>query len=95
MPSILSLDSFEDERYAANLQYSNNSNSKDVDEMKRLLSKAMYVNLTNRQRECITMHYLQNMRLIDIAHELNLDKSTVSRHISNGIKKLKKLNALI
>ncbi len=44
--------------------------------------------LTDRQNECFVMYYYDNMRMADVAKELGLHKSTVSRHISAVKKKL-------
>ena len=61
--------------------------------MKRVLSRAIKYELTERQRSCITMHYLEGMKMTEIARSLNLSKSTVSRHIKAATHKLRKIAA--
>ena len=64
------------------------SNKEDRAQMKEFLKKAMIQELTEKQKNCITEHYINGRREKDIAEQLGLHKSTVSRHISAGMKKL-------
>ncbi len=64
------------------------SNKEDRAQMKEFLKKAMIQELTEKQKICITEHYINGRREKDIAEQLGLHKSTVSRHISAGMKKL-------
>lgn len=57
--------------------------------MKRILGRAIRHELTDRQRECLTMYYLEGIKMKDIAEKLALSKSTVSRHISTATHKLR------
>lgn len=59
--------------------------------MKKILARAIQHELTDRQRDCIIMKYLKEMKNDDIAKKLGLSKSTVSRHISAGKRRLKKI----
>ena len=59
--------------------------------MKRILSRAIRHELTDRQRDCLVMYYLDGMKMKDIARSLCLSKSTVSRHISAATLKLRKV----
>jgi len=59
--------------------------------MKRVLSTAIRCELTPRQRECVVMYYYDNKKMPDIAFELSLSVSTVSRHIKAGVRKLKNI----
>ena len=45
---------------------------------------AMNTELTERQRQMVTMHYFDGMRQIDIARKLGLDPSTVSRTLNRA-----------
>ncbi len=64
------------------------TNKEDRARMKEFLKRAMTQELTKKQKICITEHYINGKREKDIAEQLGLDKSTVSRHISAGMKKL-------
>lgn len=68
-------------------------NSAERERMKRILHRAIKLELTERQRDCIIMYYIKRMNMNDIASALGLTKSTVSRHIKSGISKLKKVAA--
>ena len=59
--------------------------------MKQLLSKAIFSELTEQQRICIIEHYFNKRKQKDIASELGLNASTVSRHINAGKKKLRNI----
>lgn len=64
-------------------------NKADISNMKQLINTAISIELTERQRYCITEFYYNNKKMKDIACELNVAPSTVSRHIERGMKKLK------
>ena len=66
-------------------------NSAERERMKQILHRAIKLELTERQRDCIIMYYIKRMNMNDIATALGLTKSTVSRHIKSGISKLKKV----
>lgn len=59
--------------------------------MKQILFRAIKLELTERQRDCIIMYYVKRMNMNDIASALGLTKSTVSRHIKSGMSRLKKV----
>lgn len=59
--------------------------------MKRILSRAIRHELTDRQRQCLTMYYLDGIRMKDIAGTLGLSASTVTRHIAAATRKLRKI----
>ena len=59
--------------------------------MERLLGnlpKAMEEELTHRQRQMMVMHFFDGKSVTDIARELDLSKSTVSRTLSRSVDKL-------
>lgn len=72
-----------------NSDFSSASNSPEVKRMKKMLMEILLGELTSRQRECIVMYYYENRKIDDIAKSLSVCKSTVSRHIKAGEKKLK------
>ena len=53
--------------------------------------RAINGGLTEMQKYCMTEHCIKGRKQIDIAEELGLNRATVSRHISAGKKKLKKI----
>lgn len=59
--------------------------------MKEIISKAIVTELTDMQRICLTEHYLNDKKQKEIASELGLNASTVSRHISTARRKLQNI----
>ena len=57
--------------------------------MKRILLAAIKKELTPMQRFCITEHCLNGKKQKEIAEQLGLNCSTVSRHIAAGKRKLR------
>lgn len=92
---LVSLDSCMGGKFFEASMSSGQDNRKSIAKMKNLLCKAINLNLTQRQRECVMLYYMENKKISEVAAELNIDKSTVSRHLSSARKKLKSLNALI
>ena len=88
---FVSLNAENEDAIAYSSLISNSSNRGHIEDMKKAVSLALMLELTSRQRECITMYYLQNRSIPQIASELSLSRSTVSRHITAGKKKLMKL----
>lgn len=76
---------------AYSLYLSGASNRPERERMKKILLRAIKHELTSRQRECLTMYYLQGMKMKDIASTLKLNKSTVSRHIRSATMKLRRI----
>lgn len=83
---LQSFDSFGDEE---------NDNSASREKMKQMLGKAMKKQLTDRQRQCLSMYYFENKKMEQISLELGLHKSTISRHITAARVKLQKLTAFV
>ena len=65
------------------------TNIRDIKKMKRILCKALKSELTERQRQCVTMYYYDDMKMKEIASTLSLSPSTVTRHIKAAQRKLK------
>ncbi len=59
--------------------------------MKKLMYAGFHKELTDRQKNCIKMKYVDCMSAEEIAQELDLSAATVYKHIRTGIKRLKKL----
>lgn len=68
-------------------------NRSELVRMKRILRRAIRYELTDRQRDCLTMYYLEGMKMKDIARTLCLSPSTVSRHIATATHKLRRIAA--
>lgn len=63
-------------------------NRETIERLLRNLPMALMEELTDRQRQLLLMRYSRGMSVSDIAREVGLNKSTVSRTISNSISKL-------
>ena len=66
-------------------------NRPERERMKRILYRAIRHELTDRQRDCLTRYYLDGVRMNEIARQMGLSKSTVSRHIAAASKKLRRI----
>ena len=66
-------------------------NRPERERMKRILSRAIRRELTDRQRDCLIKYYLEGMQMTEIARSLSLSKSTVSRHIAAATRKLRNI----
>ncbi len=69
---------------------SHNDNKAEIEQMKKHLYKAFEIELTQKQRYCITQYYLCDRKMKDIAEELQVNPSVVSRHIARGLNRIKK-----
>ena len=67
------------------------TNSESRRKMKEIISKAIVTELTDMQRICLTEHYLNDKKQKEIASELGVNASTVSRHISSARRKLQNI----
>lgn len=76
---------------AYHLYLKGTTNRPERERMKRILTRAIRCELTERQRSCLVKYYLEGMKMKDIAKEMGLSKSTVSRHISAATLKLRKV----
>ena len=74
-----------------NSYVSGGNNSAQTAKMKKLMKKAIKYELTPKQRYCLCEHYLKGRSMKNIARELNLNPSTVTRHISNAISRLQRV----
>jgi len=65
----------------------------EADEHSRLVENLMRCireDVTPRQREVLLLYYYRGMRQIDIAQQLGVARSTVSRTIQRGERRLKR-----
>lgn len=65
-------------------------NSDQMERLRRNLVKARAQELTPRQSEMMHLYYDLGLSMTAIARDLGVDKSTVSRTLSRGRKRLKK-----
>lgn len=64
------------------------SNSNDVNMAKDLLLNAIDTVLTEKQKKCVKMHYFMDKPMNQIAKELGVNPSTVTRTIQSAKKRL-------
>ncbi len=67
------------------------TNSNKVYDMKKILKKAINYELTPKQRYCLCEHYLKGKTMKNIAEELDINPSTVTRHIQNAVSRLQRV----
>ena len=67
---------------------SGGDNSERLQRLRSHLPDAIRQELTPRQQQILRMRFVENMRVVDIAAALEVDKSTVSRTLSRATKKL-------
>lgn len=65
------------------------SEEKRLERMGNVLRIGMEHELTERQRQCIDMRYMKNMKAEEIADALSLSVATVYKHLRKGIHALK------
>lgn len=71
-----------------------------IDDSPEEIAKERYVSnlvgsLKPQEKLCIQMHYYRDMRVVDIANELGLDRRSVERHLKKGLYNLKRLAGVI
>lgn len=67
-----------------------NTNSADIAQLKKNLVRALKSDVTQRQREMLTLYYAQGLNMRQIGALLGVDKSTVSRTVKRGERRLKR-----
>ena len=65
-------------------------NSAELSRLKRNLIRALKEDVTPRQREVLTLYYGQGLNRREIGQKLGVDKSTVSRTIKRGERRLQR-----
>ena len=65
-------------------------NSAELSRLKRNLIRALWEDITPRQRETMLMYYGQGLNMREIGQKLGVDKSTVSRTIKRGERRLQR-----
>lgn len=67
-----------------------NTNSSTVSRLKRNLVRCINEDVTERQRQVLLMYYYEGKNMREIGEELGVDKSTVSRTIKRGERRLQR-----
>ena len=65
-------------------------NSREVSRLKRNLIRALREDVTPKQRQVLLMYYAQGLNMREIGEQLGVDKSTVSRTIKRGERRLQR-----
>ncbi|MDL2273359.1 sigma-70 family RNA polymerase sigma factor [Oscillospiraceae bacterium OttesenSCG-928-G22] len=65
-------------------------NNEKLDKIRTALFESMKLNLTDKQREAIILHYSDGVKMSEIAKMWNVSPSAVSRHISRGLSRIQK-----
>ena len=65
-------------------------NDQELTQLKRNLIRALKEDATPRQREVLTLYYAQGLNMREIGERLGVDKSTVSRTIKRGERRLQR-----
>lgn len=78
------------EVYSFQHYLSGGTNDKQREKMKRFILKALDIELTPRQKQCIYEYYINEKKMKDVAKDVGLCISTVSFHISQGMKKIQR-----
>lgn len=65
-------------------------NSREVSRLKRNLIRAMREEVTPKQRAALTLYYMHGMNMREIGETLGVDRSTVSRTIQRGERRLQR-----
>ena len=61
-----------------------------LDQLRRNLAMALREDVTPRQRQVLLLYYGQGMSMKEIAQELGIDRSTVSRTMGRGEERLRR-----
>ena len=72
------------------LQENADDNQEQLERLLRNLRKARVQELTPRQQQMLSMRFEQNMSGAEIARELGLNRSTVSRTLRRAEKRLRR-----
>ena len=65
-------------------------NSQEISRLKRNLIRALQEDVTQRQRQALLLYYAEGKNMREIGEKLGVDKSTVSRTIKRGEKRLQR-----
>lgn len=70
------------------------TNRREREEYRRFLYRAIKTQLTHRQTQVMLLYYFEEKNITEIAQELGLNKSTVSRTLRRSLNRLTDLARL-
>ena len=70
------------------------TNRREREEYRRFLYRAIKTQLTHRQTQVMLLYYFEGKNITEIAQELGLNKSTVSRTLRRSLNRLSDLARL-
>jgi len=65
-------------------------NSQEISRLKRNLIRCLREDITAKQRQVILLYYAEGKNMREIGEEMGIDKSTVSRTIKRGERRLQR-----
>ena len=65
-------------------------NSQEVSRLKRNLIRALKEHVTAKQRQVLLLYYAEGLNMREIGEQLGVDKSTISRTIKRGERRLQR-----
>ncbi len=68
-----------------------NTNSENYQKVLKILKQIVNTDITIRQQQCIYEHYFNKKKMKDIAVELGIAPSTVTKHIQRGASRIYKI----
>ena len=84
----INLDGFAENLVSVTRYYQSQLSRGDEQKMATFLKKAIKRELTPRQQQCVAYYYYDKMKMADIAKQLGLNTSTVSRHLKKARERL-------
>ena len=67
-----------------------NTNSEEISRLKRNLIRAIQEEVSERQRQALLLYYVEGLNQREIGERCGVDKSTISRTIKRGEKRLQR-----
>ena len=65
-------------------------NSQEISRLKRNLIRALREDITEKQRQALLLYYAEGKNMREIGEAMGIDKSTVSRTIKRGERRLRR-----
>lgn len=65
-------------------------NSREISRLKRNLIQALREDITPKQRQALLLYYAEGLNMREIGERLGVDKSTISRTIKRGERRLQR-----
>ena len=65
-------------------------NSRELSQLKRNLIRALHEDITEKQRAVLLLYYAEGYNMREIGEKMGVDKSTISRTIKRGERRLQR-----